>query len=85
MTGIANTKGSILYDSTCESVGTRVQDGDHLIRAAVKAYDTCATWRGISRKALVLRDKAVRQEKFLVAFIHDTIHNDAQRELENCG
>lgn len=71
------------YDNTCESIGVRIQDSDHLMKAAVNEYKTCTTWRGISRKALVLRDKAVRQEKFLVALIHDTIHNDAQREIEN--
>lgn len=71
------------YDNTCQSVGERIQDGDHLVKAAVAEYATCKTWRGVSRKALVLRDKAVRQEKFLCALIHDTIHNNAQREIEN--
>jgi len=68
---------------TEESVQNRLLDGSHLIRDAAAAYKTCTTWRGIARKALVLRDKAVRQQKFLVALIHDTIHNDAQREIEN--
>ncbi len=71
------------YDNVCESVGVRIQDGDHLVKDAVEQYKTCSSWRGVGRKALVLRDQAVRQERFLVALIHDTIHNDAQREIEN--
>jgi hypothetical protein len=71
------------YDNTCESIGTRVRDGDHLVKEAIKEYKTCKTWHGVAEWALVLRDKAVREEKFLVALIHDTIAADAQREVEN--
>jgi hypothetical protein len=71
------------YDNTCQSVGERVQDGDHLVRAALTWYEKCKSWKGVATKALYCRDKAVKEQKFLLALIHDTIHNDAQREIEN--
>lgn len=77
------TEPLVDYDNTCESVGVRLQDGDHLVKAAVSEYATCKTARDVKRKAIVLRDMAVQQGKFLAALIYDTIYNDAQREIEN--
>lgn len=71
------------YDNTCASVGVRIQDGDHLVRQATSHYATCPTWEDVACQALRLRNDAVVQGQFLTALIHDTIHNDAQREIEN--
>jgi len=70
------------YDNICERVGVRIQEGDHLVKAAVAGYAGCKTYKAVINRAEQERAKAVREEKFLVALIHDEIIRDAENSLE---
>ena len=71
------------YDNICERIGTRIQDGDHLVKAAVGACAKCKTHKAVIRFAEQMRGGAVREEKFMLALVYDEIIRDAERELEN--
>lgn len=71
------------YDNICESLGVRIQDADHLVKAVVAGYAKCKTYKAVINRATQERSKAVSEEKFMHALIHDEILRDAERELEN--
>jgi hypothetical protein len=73
----------ITFNQVSNEVSQRVIDGDHVIREALLEYEGCQTWEDVESIATARTHSAVAAQRFLHAFIHDTIRAHAQREIEN--
>ena len=69
------------YDDICEFAGTKVQQGDGLVKEAVQKCAPCKTLKAVIKLAEQERSRCVREEKFFTAWVYDCIIQRAEQEL----